>query len=430
MFSGIAWLRQPAGWARDRVLVAAGAVAVLAAFACAPLQAAGETGTPGGSGGATCPSSNPPNQMTLVAGTPQTAPLETAFATGLQVALSSSDGCAVTSAAAGVPVTFSAPSTGASGVFSASASGTIIVGADASGMVAAPTFTANSAAGSYTVTASSQYGSVSFSLTNTATGIPTRIVALPLKRRSTSIASRYPEPLQVRVLDSAGNPVAGATVTFTLASGSAGACGATASQSAGATFTGGGTEASATTGASGVASSSLLTANSTAGSFTAWAAVSGKEPGGGSGREGSGASGSGAATPVSFSLSNLAGKAAKLTPGVGSTQSTLAGTAFPIRLAVTVSDAQKNPVPGALITFSAPAAGASGRFTVRSPGPHHRARVSHPGTAKVKTNACGIAVAPAFTANGTPGGYIVKATFEHSRPAAFALVNVARGRSS
>jgi hypothetical protein len=43
----------------------------------------------------------------------------------------------------------------------------------------------------------------------------------------------------------------------------------------------------------------------------------------------------------------------------------------------------------------------------------------------VKTSGCGIAVAPAFTANHQPGGYIVKATAGHARPAAFALVNEA-----
>jgi protocatechuate 3,4-dioxygenase beta subunit len=367
--------------------------------------------------------------MTLVAGTPQTAILGTAFATGLQVALSNSDGCPVTSAAAGIPVTFSAPSSGASGVFSNSGSNTVIVGADASGAVAAPPFIANTAAGSYTVTASSQYGSVSFPLTNTAAGIPARIVAIPLKSRSASVMSRYVQPLQVRVVDSGGNPVAGTTVTFTLGSGASSACGTTPSSSAGATFTGGGSQATATTGAAGVASSPLITANSTAGSLTATAAVAGKEPTGASSKENAGASPSDAATPASFSLSNLAGKPAKLAPGVGDRQSTPAGTSFPIRLAVTVTDAQKNPVPGALITFSAPLAGASGRFRVHSRDRHHRARVSHPSTVKVKTDDCGIAVAPAFTADDTRGGYIVKASVKHAR-AAFALVNEAPGRSS
>ncbi len=147
-----------------------------------PAFASGETGgsptEPTGTETSNCPSSNPPNQMTLLAGTPQTAILQSAFATGLQVVLTNSNGCPVTGAA-GVPVTFSAPSSGASGVFSTSGSNTVIVGADASGNVAAPTFTANTAGGGYTVTARSQYGTVSFSLTNTAAGIPARIVAIP-----------------------------------------------------------------------------------------------------------------------------------------------------------------------------------------------------------------------------------------------------------
>ncbi len=419
----LTWLRRGVRWVRLGLIMA---VALGAALGGAPVGPAAFAAEASGASG--CPLSNPPNQMTLVAGTPQTAILGSAFATGLQVALSNSDGCPVTSAAAGIPVTFSAPASGASGLFSNSGSNTVIVGADASGAVAAPPFTANTAAGSYTVTASSQYGSVSFSLTNTAAGVPARIVALPLKSRSASVMSRYPHPLQVRVLDAGGNPAAGATVTFTLGSGGLSACGTTASSNAGATFTGTGTQATATTGATGVASSPRLTANGTAGSFSATAAVSGKEPTGGSGQERSGAS-AGAAAPVSFSLSNLAGKPAKLTPGVGSTQSAPAGTAFPIRLAVTATDAQKNPVPGALITFSAPLAGASGRFTVYSRGPHHHTRVSHANTVKVKTNACGIAVAPAFTAGGTRGGYIVKVTVKHARAAAFALVNIAPGQS-
>jgi protocatechuate 3,4-dioxygenase beta subunit len=433
----IAWLGRGGRWVLLGLIVAASLGTAVGMLMGGPAFASGESGgspgetgtSPTGTSG--CPSSNPPNEVTLVAGTPQTAILQTAFASALQVALTNSDGCPVTSAAAGVPVTFSAPSSGASGVFSTSGSDTVTVGADVSGTVAAPPFTANDTQGSYTVTASSRYGSVSFSLTNTAAGVPARIVAIPLKSRSASVTGRYPEPLQVEVLDSGGNPVAGATVTFTLASGASGACGTNASLSASASFAGGGAQATATTGANGVASSPLLIANSAAGSFTATAAVSGKEPSGGSGKENSGASGSGAAAPVSFSLANLAGKPTKLATGVGSTQSTTTGTTFPIRLAVTVTDAQKNPVPDAQITFSAPAHGAGGDFTVHARGSrHHRGRVSHPYTVKVKTSACGIAVAPAFTTNDLPGGYIVKATVKHARPAAFALVNEAPGQSS
>ncbi len=420
------WLPRRVRWAGLGLLVAASLGTAVGMLVGGPAFAAGETGgsptEPTGTGTSNCPSSNPPNQMTLVAGTPQTTILQSAFASGLQVALSNSDGCPVTSAAAGIPVTFSAPPSGASGVFSTSGSNTVIVGADASGSVAAPAFTANSTAGSYSLTARSQYGSVSFSLTNTAAGVPARIVAIPPKSRSASVTARYPEPLQVTVLDANGNPVAGTTVTFTLGTGGASACGT--SSSASASFAGGGAQATATTGANGVASSPLLTANSTAGSLTATASVS--SGGGGGGNESAGKGGGPTVTPAGFTLSNLAGKPAKLTPGVGSTQSTIAGTPFPIRLAVTVTDADKNPVPGAQVTFSAPTRGASGRFTVHARGSrHHRGHVSHPYTVRVKTSACGIAVAPAFTANIKQGGYIVEASAKPARPAAFALVNEA-----
>jgi hypothetical protein len=411
------------------ILVGLGAWA--GAIGGAPAFASGETSAEGGAPGGTqssptgtsgCPSPNPPNQLTLVAGTPQTTTLDSAFAGGLQVALSNSDDCVVTGAA-GVPVTFSAPAGGASGRFSTSNSETATVGADASGAVAAPTFTANGTAGSYTVTASSQYGSVSFSLTNTAAGIPTRLAAIPVKRRSTMVGSRYPQPLQVRALDVGGDPVAGVNVTFTLGAGAAASCGAGAGASA--SFAGGGTQATATTGSSGIATSPPLTANAAAGSFTATASVS--SGGGAGGIEGAGKGGDPNVAPVGFSLVNLAGKPAKIVPGVGSTQSTPAGSVFPIRLAVTVTDADKNPVGNALVTFSAPAAGASGHFTLHSRGGRHRrGHISHPRRVKVKTGACGIAVAPPFTASGQPGGYVVEAGAKPARPAVFALVNEAQ----
>jgi protocatechuate 3,4-dioxygenase beta subunit len=421
-------LRRDGRRAALALVMAAGVGVWVGAVAGARAFASGEAGgSPAGAqspstGTSSCPSPNPPNQLTLVAGTPQTTTLDTAFGSGLQVALSNSDGCAVTGAA-GVAVTFRAPAAGASGRFSASNSNTVTVGADASGNVTAPMF-ANGSAGSYTVTASSQYGSVSFSLTNTAAGIPARIVAIPLKSRSARVNARFPEPLQAKVLDAGGNPVAGATVTFTLASASASASASACSASAAASSAGfltGGTQASATTGASGLATSPALTANAAAGSFAATAAVSSA-----GGAEGAGKAGSPSVTPVSFSLVNLAGKPAKVAPGVGATQSAPAGATFPIRLAVTVTDADKNPVPGALVTFSAPVAGAGGRFSLHTHDSHsHRAHVSYGHAVAVKTGACGIAVAPPFIASRQPGGYIVKASVKPAKPAAFALVNEA-----
>jgi hypothetical protein len=424
---GMAWRRRGARWARDGVLVAIAVGAALGTLAGVPSRALGETGTSTGSEGASCPSFNPPNELTLAAGTPQTAMLETSFASSLQVTLANSDGCQVTGAA-GVPVTFAAPASGASGSFAGSGSSTVTVGGDASGAVMAPMFTANDTAGSYTVTASSQYGSAAFSLTNTAAGIPARIVVAGATPRPVRVFHAFGEPLQVDVLDASGTGVAGATVTFTLGTATSGSGACEASTAAGASFVGGATDASVTTDASGVATSPALVASAVAGHFTATAAVSGAGADASGAGSGSGAGGSSATIQTSFALASVAGAPATLTAGVAATESTEVGTGFPIRLAVTVVDAEKNLVPGALVRFAAPGGGQSGSFTIRSGGTGHgRRRVSHARTVKVRTNACGIALAPPLTATREQGGYIVKATAGHARPAAFALVNEARG---
>lgn len=293
---GIAWRRYGAARRRRALAVTAGAGVVVGTLACCALpalSAEGESGSepPNRPAVASCPSSNPPNRLTLMAGTPQSATLGSAFATSLQVALTNSNGCAVTSAVAGTPVTFSAPTVGASGLFAASGSSSVTVGSDASGMASASAFTANDTAGSYTLTATSAYGSVSFSLANAA----------------------------------------------------------------------------------GSASSACATASNGA----------------------------------------LAGKPTKLATGVGVSQSTRTGRLFPIRLAVTATDAEKEPVAGVLVTLTAPARGPSGRFGARLRW------------VAVRTDACGVALAPAFTANRREGGYIVVASVERLR-AAFALVNSGR----
>ena len=119
-------------------------------------------------------------------------------------------------------------------------------------------------------------------------------------------------------------------------------------------------------------------------------------------------------TPASFALHNLAGKPAAIAAGVAATESTAAGTRFPVPLAVTVTDTDDNPVAGITVRFSAPVRGASGGFD----GSKH--------TATAKTDAKGVAVAPPFLANDTQGGYVVRAT-AGGHAAAFALVNQPAG---
>src|SRR5262249_2426859 len=127
---------------------------------------------PGSAAPLDCPDSNPPNMLTVAAGSPQTAQLEKPFQTNLQVALANSNGCPLTGRRGGVPVDFSAPATGASGPFAGSGSNRVAAGTDATGIATAPTFTANDVAGGYSVHADSDYGSVKLYLTNTTSGVP------------------------------------------------------------------------------------------------------------------------------------------------------------------------------------------------------------------------------------------------------------------
>jgi adhesin/invasin len=397
------------------MILAAGLAAVAAPLA-GPPAAAGDTATSPGAttpsspasttpSTPTCPATNPPNVLTLVGGSPQTAALDAQFPAGLQVALANDDGCPLTTPLAGVAITFTAPASGPSGRFAASATNTVTVGTDASGSAAAPMLSANATPGSYTVTASSAYGSVSFSLTNTAAGVPARIIALAPTSESATVAARYPQPLRARVLDAEGDPVAGATVSFALGPSAGGsAASGSASATASASFDDGSAQASELTDASGIATSPDLRAGSVAGALSATASTQG------------------VAEPASFRLGNRAGAPATVTAGAGAQQSAPVRARFPIRLAVTVTDAGGNPAPGVLVTFSAPARGPSGRFGAKS-------RFARVRTAARRTDASGVAVAPPFTANDEQGGYVVRATVEHARTAAFALVNAAPQQS-
>jgi hypothetical protein len=336
-----------------------------------------------------CPTSNPPNMLKLADGSPQTAQLGKPFQTNLQVALANSNGCPLTGSLAGVAVDFVAPSSGASGTFASTGANVVTIGTNAQGVAAAPSFTANDVAGGFGVSAQSSYGTVQLLLANTAGGVVAAIAATGASGQAATVNTTYKRPLQAHVVDAGGRPVQGVTVTFALPA---------VASSAGATFLGGAGQAMATTDANGQASSPPLQANATAGRFTATASVAQS------------------AKPVGYPLRNLAGKPAAIKAGAANDQATRAGSPFPIPLAVTVTDADKNPVPGALVTFTAPAHGPGGRFTGR------RARAAR--IVRVATDAKGIAVAPAFTANARAGGYVVTASVAGSRQrTAFALVN-------
>lgn len=109
-----------------------------------------------------------PASITATAGTPQSAAVNTAFATQLQATVKDSGNNPVS----GVTVTFTAPANGASGTF---VGGMNTATTNTQGVATAAVFTANGTAGSYTVTASvpSVPTPANFSLTNLASSAPT-----------------------------------------------------------------------------------------------------------------------------------------------------------------------------------------------------------------------------------------------------------------
>jgi len=317
----------------------------------------------------------PPASITATAGSGQKAAISNGFVTPLQVTVKDAGGNPVN----GAMVTFVAPASGASGTFGA---GPNPAPTNAQGVAAAPTFTANTTAGTYTVTAAvaGVTAPASFTLTNLA-GPAASVTATAGTQQKVVVSTAFTN-LQVTVTDASGNPVSGAMVTF-----------AAPASGAGGTFGAGPNPAP--TNAQGVATAPTFTANTTAGTYTVTATVAG------------------VTTPASFTLTNLAGPAASVTATAGTQQRVAISTAFATNLQVTVTDASGNPVNPATVTFTAPASGASGTFA------------NGANSITVPTNAQGVAAATPFTANTTAGSYAVLASVAGvTTPASFALTNL------
>ena len=183
--------------------------------------------------------------LSLVSGNGQSATVAAAFSNPLVVKDVDQYGNLVS----GVTVTFTAPTSGASGTFTTSS--TAVTGSN--GQATSNTYTANTTAGGpYNVVASATgASSVSFPETNTAKYHRHTITATSGSGQTTTVGMAFANPLVATMTDQYGNPVSGVTVTFTPpASGASGS------------FT---TSATAVTGANGVATSNTYTANTTAG---------------------------------------------------------------------------------------------------------------------------------------------------------------------
>ncbi|MBO9662154.1 Ig-like domain-containing protein [Dokdonella sp.] len=252
-----------------------------------------------------------------VDGTTQSATVGQPFPQPLKVKVADANGDPVP----GVAVTFAAPTSGAGAILSATSVNT---GADG---VASATATANTVAGSYTVSVSviGVDTPATFSLVNTA-GAPAAIDALGAgAEQSTDVATAFPDPLVAKVADAFGNPVPGVAVTFAVPT-----SGASAMLSAD----------SATTDDNGLASVDA-TANALPGSYAATAGVAGVE------------------TPTTFDLSNTLPDGTTVDQGGGGTQSGEINTAFRCALEVAVAKPDGSPYAGLQVRFDAPASGAS-----------------------------------------------------------------------
>ena len=306
-----------------------------------------------------------PATITVASGSPQTTRVNTNFAERLTAAVRDSNGNGVS----GVTVTFAAPAGGASATLS---SPTAITDTAGEAFVFA---TANSTAGSYSVTATTTGVATpaTFSLTNTVSAFVD--IAFVQQPSNTTAGVAISPPVTVRVRDSNGNPVGGAAVTVGIFA---------SSRSIQGTIT-------QTTDGSGIATFADLKVQ-TAGTYSLQATT-------------------GAAPPVGSTSFTVAPAApSSVTVLAGSGQSAPVLTPFADTLKARVTDAFGNVVPAVAVTFAAPASGPSATFG---------------GAATVNTGSDGIATSPILTANATAGAFNVTATAAGASSAAFSLTNLA-----
>jgi adhesin/invasin len=266
--------------------------------------------------------------MAASAGQNQSAPAGTAVATAPAVVVRDARGNPV----ANVSVTFSVGSGGGTVV-----DATAIT--NASGVAAVGSWVLGGSVGTQTLVArSGTLPEVTFTATATA-GAATMVTAwsqTPLTNIAAGTALSASQRPAVRVTDALGNPVPGVTVTFAVAGdGSSGSIAA------------GVFSATATTNSNGIATVSAWTVRQTPGTATMSASVTGLTD------------------VVNFTITTIAGPAARMTAVAGTaSEDKLFGEAFSVMPSVIVRDAFDNPVSGVTVTFTA--GGASGAINPTS----------------------------------------------------------------
>ncbi len=211
----------------------------------------------------------PPPVLVVSSGSGQSTTVGTAFSAPL-VALVTVNG----KPSVGVSVIFTAPS--GPGCTFANKTNTETDTTDSNGMATSSICTADTTSGGYSVQAATlPAAGADFSLSNTS-GPPTAIAATSGTPQSATVSTAFANPLVATVTDVDGNPVSGASVTFT----------APALAPSG-TFANGKATETDTTDANGNATSTTFTADATVGGpYLVTATVTG------------------VATPATFSLTN------------------------------------------------------------------------------------------------------------------------------
>jgi len=312
-------------------------------------------------------------ELSAQSGNGQTTTVATTFGTALEAQTIDASG----NFATGQPVTFT-ETDGPTGTGASFPNGnSVTVGSNLDGLAIAPPLTANTVAGTYTVTASWNGNSVSFVLTNTS-DVPASVTAIGGTPQTAVAGSAFGVLLQVLVTDGDGNPVANVPVTF-----SAPASGPTGTFDAYTTVP---------TNGLGIATAPSLTANSSAGNYAVTASVSG------------------GAASTEFDLTNTSDAPFAITAIGGAHQNAIVGTMFGSPMQALVTERDGNPAANVAVTFAVlPSSGPTGTFSAYT---------------TVSTNALGVATAPAITANHLVGNFIVTASVSGiAHPADFTLTN-------
>ncbi len=296
--------------------------------------------------------------------------VNTNYGTGFTVTARDSANAVVS----GIPITYTAPASGASGTFSSNNTATSIVNTDAAGLSSASAFKANTTAGTYNTSAS--FGTLALSLPCTnLPGAPASL-AMALQPPGTVVAGTVMSPPPaLSVKDAFGNVC---TNNSSLQ--------VTASRSGGSGTLKGTLTATAASGALVFSDLKHETAGTITLGFTA-----------------------GGMNQTSSNVVVTPGPAATVTASAGSNQTVVPGAAFPTALDAIVKDAFNNVIPSTNVTFTAPASGAS-------------AKLNGAASQVIATDANGKASVPA-AANGIAGAYSVTAAVAGTPGASYALKN-------